>query len=127
VERSVPREGRIVGRPPGAPVDIFPRQGTERCPLQKLRRAASLTAARHRPEVPLPGEELAEGIADVDDTDLRAGEAGCDEGALDDLTDQPVDADALSGQVAREVALVTAENPHPDSFVSAAFVRRPTP
>jgi hypothetical protein len=59
----------------------------------------------------LPGEELAEGVADVDRADLGARDAGRGERALDDLPDEAVEPDALAGEVAGEIALVTSEDP----------------
>src|SRR6478736_5397086 len=61
----------------------------------------------------LSGEELAEGVADVDDLHVGRSGAGRLEGAVDDLADEVGDVMTLAGQVAREVRLGATE--HPDS------------
>ena len=67
---------------------------------------------RHRPEVALPGEHLAEGVGDVDDPDVVAVHLGRGERGLDDLGGQSREVAVLFAEVASEVALVAAENPH---------------
>ena len=65
----------------------------------------------HRPEVRLAGEQLTEGVGDVDDVDRvgvqpRGGERG-----VDHFAGQIGEVEALAGQIAAEVALVAAEDP----------------
>jgi hypothetical protein len=57
-------------------------------------------------------EHLAERVADVHDADVTRVDTGGLEGGRDDLRGQPGEVDALARQVAREVALVTAQYPH---------------
>ena len=66
---------------------------------------------RHRPEVTLAGEHLAEGIADVDDPDVGGVHLGRGERAFDDLGGQRREVAVLFGEVAGEITLVAAEDP----------------
>ena len=67
---------------------------------------------RHRAEVALAGEHLAEGIADMDHSDVGGVHFGRGECAFDDLSGQSREVAVLFGEVAGEIALVAAENPH---------------
>ena len=71
----------------------------------------SLTRGGHRAEVALPGEHLAEGVADVDDVDVGGVDLGRLERVVDDLGGQVGEVVAFAGEVAREVALIAAEDP----------------
>ena len=66
---------------------------------------------RHRAEVALLGEHLAECVRDVHDADIGGVDLGRGEGGVDDLAGQVREVEAFSGEVAGEVALVAAENP----------------
>ncbi|GAB2665733.1 hypothetical protein GCM10027068_52300 [Prescottella soli] len=57
----------------------------------------------------LAGEELAEGVADVDDADVAGVESGIGEGALDDLAHEVRDIEPLAGEVSCEIRLVAAD------------------
>ena len=67
---------------------------------------------RHRAEVPLAREQLAEGVADVDHADLLRVDASGRECPLDHLRGQVGEVLALAMQVPGEVRLVAAEHPH---------------
>ena len=71
----------------------------------------SCDGGRHRAEVALAGEQLAERVADVDDADVVGVDPGGGEGGVDDLGGQVGEVETLAGQVAGEVALVAAEDP----------------
>ena len=67
---------------------------------------------RHRPEVALLGEHLAEGSGHVYHPDVGGVDHGLGECLVDDLPGQAGEVDALPVQIAREVALIAPENPH---------------
>ena len=67
---------------------------------------------RHRAEVALAGEHLAEGVGDVDDSDVGGVHLGRGQRAVDDLGGQRREVAALPAEVAGEIALVAAEDPH---------------
>ena len=77
---------------------------------------------RHGPEVALAGEQLAEGVADVDGLDVGGPDPGVGERLADHLGGEPVERLALPAEVAREVALVAAQHPDPLSAHSPAPV-----
>ena len=72
---------------------------------------AVVDGGRHRAEVTLSGEHLAECVGDVDHADVRGVDLGRREGGVDDLAGQVGEVAAFSGEVAGEVALIAAENP----------------
>ena len=78
------------------------------------RRVPELVAdrGRHRPEVALSGEHLTEGVCDVDNSDVGGVHLRRGERALDDLCGQSREVTVLFAEIASEIALVAAENPH---------------
>jgi hypothetical protein len=67
---------------------------------------------RHGAEVALAGEHLAEGIPDMDHPDVGGAHLGRSECVLDDLGGQSREVAVLLGEVAGEIALVAAKDPH---------------
>ena len=105
VARPQVGHGREQGHTAGRTGGLVPRSG--QAPQVGTHRR------RHGAEVALSGEELAEGVADVDDLDVGRSGAGRLEGAVDDLADEVGDVMTLAGQVAREVRLGATEHPDP--------------
>src|SRR5271166_1103477 len=69
-------------------------------------------------------EHLAEGVRDVDDTDVGGVDLGRSERAVDDLCGESCEVAILSGEVASEIGLVAAENPHACRAVHTRTVLR---
>src|SRR5262249_37675150 len=67
---------------------------------------------RHRPEVALAGEHLTEGVGDMDHSDVGGVHLRRGKRVLDDLCGQGREVAVLFAEVASEIALVAAENPH---------------
>ena len=68
---------------------------------------------RHGAQVALAGEQLAEGVADVDGVDAGAAHPSVGQRLADDLGVSAVERLALACEVAGEVALVAPEHPDP--------------
>ena len=68
-------------------------------------------AGRHRAEVALAGEHLAEGIGDVNHLDVGGVDPGCRERVGHHFGGQVGEVMAFAGEVAREIALIAAEDP----------------
>ena len=84
-----------------------PLRGGTRCVPQPV-----VDARGHRAEMALTGEHLSERVRDVHDLDIRGVDLGRRERGIHDLRGQRGKIASFLGQIAREVALVTAENPH---------------
>src|SRR5262249_51543308 len=77
---------------------------------------------RHRAELPLTGEELSERVADMDHPDVGRCDAARRERVGHDLADQVGEVQPGTGPVAREVGLVTAEQPgHGNRLLATTF------
>ena len=68
-------------------------------------------AGRHRTEMALPREHLAERIAHVNHLDVRGVDLGRGERVVNDFGGQVGEIMAFAGEVAREVALIAAKDP----------------
>src|SRR5690349_12998581 len=66
---------------------------------------------RHSAQVTLAGEQLTEGVCDVDDPDAGGVDPGVVEGVVDDLAGESGEVDLVTAEIAGEIALVAAENP----------------
>jgi hypothetical protein len=66
---------------------------------------------RHRAEMALPGEQLAEGIGHVDHFDVRGVDSGRDQRVVHHIGGQVREVVAFAGQVSREIGLIAAEDP----------------
>ena len=100
-----------------------PQIGHRRQGRDAARRARGFVAGRggvpqavvhgggHRAEVALPGEHLAEGVADVDHVDVGGVDLGRAQRVVDDLGGQIGEVEAFAGEVAGEIALIAAEDP----------------
>ena len=66
---------------------------------------------RHRAEVTLLGEHLAECVRDVDHADVAGVDLGRGQGGVDDLAGQIREVEAFFGEISGEVALIAAEDP----------------
>jgi len=79
--------------------------GTRGCPT------VVVDTGRHRAEVALPGEHLAEGVGHVNHRNVGGVNSGRRECISHYFGRQIRVVTALAGEVAREVALITAEDP----------------
>ncbi len=66
---------------------------------------------RHGAQLGLPGEQRTEGVCDMDNADVGGLDSGAVQRVVDDLEGELGEVDLLAGEVAREIALTTAENP----------------
>lgn len=67
---------------------------------------------RHGAEVGLTGEQVAEGVCDVYDADVGGRDPGAVQCVVDDFEGESGEVDLLAAEIAGEIALVPAENPH---------------
>src|SRR5664279_3149198 len=67
-------------------------------------------AGHHGAQVALLDVELPHRVGDVDDLDLRGGDAGCRHSAGHGLLDEGADLQRLLGEVAGKVALIAADD-----------------
>src|SRR6185437_14603652 len=81
-------------------------------PGGRLAPQPGLNRGGHRAELPLPGEQLPERVADVDGLHVLRLEPGAGKGAVDCFGHHVGDLQALARVVSREVALVAAGDPH---------------
>ena len=88
-------------------------------PGGRLAPQPGLDGGGHRAQLPLPGEQLPEGVPDVDRLHVLRLEAGAAQGALQRLADHVGDLQALACVVPREVALVAAGDPRARSAHAA--------
>ncbi len=86
-------------------------------------RQPGFDGGRHRAHVPLPGEQLPERIADMDDADVLGVDAGGRKGARHHLGGHGCHVRTLFGPVACVVRLVAAENPDHAFRVGAGTYR----
>jgi hypothetical protein len=71
-----------------------------------------LHRGRHRAELTLTGEQLPEGVPDVDGLDLRDIDLAVLQRSRHNLGDKVGDFETFAGIVAGEVGLITANDPH---------------
>ena len=67
---------------------------------------------RHGTEVPLSGEQLAEGVGDVNHTDVGGINHRVGQGLIHHLAGQVGEIPALPAQIPDEIALVSTKDPH---------------